>query len=219
MIKRLNINSTLVYMKQLSILFLLFSALVWLPQCSIKEQADELQALRNCKYEVVSADSLYIAGTEAKQLLTNGGLNLLEAPKVAFAYFQQRVPVKGLFNLRITNPGTEEAGINQFDYKLLIKNVELLNGSVNQQITVAPNGGTALVPILVDKDIYPLISNPANQGAVSRFFSSQVEDTVMITLKIRPGFMIADKLVQYPDYIDIQKQVTNIQIISYLKSL
>lgn len=198
-------------------LILLYSSLLF-TACGVKEQADQLQALEKCTYEIVSADSIYIAGTDASQLISNQGLNLYHAPQLAFAYLQQKLPLKGILQLQITNPGTEEAGINQFEYKILIKDTELLNGFIDQKTTVAPNGGTTLVPIRVDRDIYPLLSNPEYQKAVNDFLTSATEKSFIVTFKIKPGIVIGTETIPFPDYISIDKEITNTSLIQYLKS-
>ncbi|MFD2163619.1 hypothetical protein ACFSJU_14510 [Paradesertivirga mongoliensis] len=186
--------------------------------CEVKEQADKLKALESCTYEIVSADSVYIAGTDARQLLQNGGLNIFQAPQLAFAYMQQKMPVKAKLQLKVTNNGTEEAGINKFEYKVLIQDTEILDGFIDQQITVSPSGGTALVPVRIDKDFYPLISNQTNQQAVTNFLTSQTEQKMVVTFRIKPRFVIGTQEIEYPDFIDVKKELTNTVLLSYLKA-
>jgi LEA14-like dessication related protein len=187
--------------------------------CGIKEQAEELQALQKCTYEIVSADSVYIAGTNISQLISNQGLNLLQAPRVAFAYMQQKMPVSGILQLKIINPGTEEAGINQFEYKVYIKDRELLSGFIDKKTTVSPNGGSAIIPIKIDKDLYPLLSDSTVQNAITQFLTSKKEETVVVTFKIKPKFIVANEVIEYPDYISIDKNITNTRLMSYLKGM
>ena len=187
--------------------------------CGVKEQADQLQALQKCTYEIVSADSVYVGGTDVSKLITNEGLNLLQAPQLAFAYMQQRVPVKGILRVKITNPGSEEAGINEFEYKVMVEDVELLSGLMTEKISVAPGGESSIVPVRIDKDVYPLLSNSVNQQAIADFLSTQTEKNVNLTFKIRPSFLVGTEVVKYPDYIDIKRKISNTQLISYLESI
>jgi hypothetical protein len=191
--------------------------LILFNSCQVKEQADQLKALENCTYGIVSADSVYIAGTDARNLVANGGLNLLQAPQLAFAYMQQKMPVKATLQLQVTNNGTEEAGINKFEYKVLIKDTQILDGFIDQKIAVAPNGGTATVPVKIDKDFYPLISSQTNQQAVADFLGAQTEKTMMVTFRIKPRFIVGSQEIEYPDYIDVKKELTNTTLLSYLK--
>ncbi|MBC7914736.1 MAG: hypothetical protein H7Y07_11520 [Pyrinomonadaceae bacterium] len=197
------------------LLFLIPSLLLY--ACGVKEQAEQLQALEKCTYEIASADSVYIAGTDINTLLTPEGLNLLQTPKLAFSYLQQKMPVKAVLNLKITNNGTEEAGINQFEYKVMIKETQLLSGFINQKISVSANGGTSIVPVKVDRDIYALISDAGNQQAISNFLNTNSEKNVVIIFKIKPAFIIGTEVIQYPDYISITREVKNTTLLAYLK--
>lgn len=200
-------------------LILLFTAISIFSSCEIKEQADELRAMEKCTYEVVSADSVRIAGRDIGRFVKNGKLNLIEAPSLALAFFQQKVPLSGILNLKITNPGSKDAGVNNLEYKIFIKGVEIITGSIDQKIVVPANGESSVVPIKIDKDIYPLLASQSNQQAVQDFFGSQTEKYADVIFKVRPSFMVGSKKVDYPNFISINTKLSNKQIVSYLQNL
>lgn len=200
-------------------LILLFTAITIFSSCEIKEQADELRAMEKCTYEVVSADSVSIAGRDVSRFVKNGKLNLMEAPSLALAFFQQKVPLNGILNLKITNPGNKEAGVNNLEYKIYIKDIEIITGFIDQKITVPANGGSSILPVKIDKDIYPLLASQSNQQAVQDFFGSQTEKYADVVFKVKPSFMVGAKKVDYPNFISINTKLSNKQIISYLQNL
>ena len=202
-------------MKRLFFLSVIFAV----SACGIKEQADQLQALKNCTYEVTSADSVYLANVEVAKLVSKDGFELLSVPQLAIAYMQKRMPFKGVVQLKITNPGNKEAAVNQFDYKIFIKTTELTSGSIDNKISVASGGGSTIVPIRIDQDIYSLLSKAENQKAVTDFFGSQEEKNAVITIKIKPTIAIGKELIRYPDYISIDKKISNKTLLSYLDNL
>lgn len=186
--------------------------------CQLKEQAEELQALKDCTYEVVSADSIYLSNIDVSELVKENTLDLINAPQLAFSYLQKKMPFSAVVNLKITNPGSQEAAINEFEYKVLIKDTEILNGYYDRKISVPPND-SMVIPIKIDRDVYPLIANREHQAAVSGFLGSAAEKSTAISLKIKPAFAVGDKMVKYPDYITIDKTFTNRSLISYLNGL
>jgi hypothetical protein len=200
-------------------IFIYALVLFTLVSCGVKQQAEELQALQQCTYEVVSADSVFVAGTPLNKLVSKDGFNPLQAPGVALAYMQQKMPVEGILKLKITNPGSNDAGINQFGYRILIKDVELLNGFVEQKTSISAAGGSTIVPLKINKDIYSLLSDVSNQQAVSSFLVSSEEKKVIITFKIKPKFLVADQIVEYPDEISIDKELTNKELIRYVSRM
>lgn len=199
--------------------FLPLTIVFFITACGIKEQADQLKAFEKCTYELVSADSVYVAGTDVKKLISGKGLNLQQAPKIAFAYFQQKIPVKGTLQLKVVNPGNEEAAINQFEYKILIENIELLSGSIDKHLSIAPNGDSVIVPLKIDKDVYPILSDAANQRAINEFLTSATERKLTLQFKIKPSFILGKEIVQYPDYITVNREISNVELLNYLKSI
>lgn len=198
---------------------LLFFIVLVVSSCQLKDQAEELQALKHCTYEIVSADSIYLSNINVSDLIKENKLDLINAPQLAFSYLQKKMPLNAVVNLKITNPGTQEAAINGFEYIALIKDTEITKGYFDKKISVPPNGGTTIVPVRIDQDVYPLISDPGNQSAVSDFFGSGEERKAVITLKIKPSIAIGSEMIKYPDYLTIDKSITNKRLLSYLDTL
>ena len=197
---------------------IVFISLFFIAGCSLNEQVDQLKALKNCSYSLVSADSVYLAGTDVSKMIGSRGLDILRAPSLAFAFLQQKVPFKARLTMRVINPGTETAGINEFDYRIVIKDVELAKGVFDRKVTIDPQGGTADVPIYIDTDLYPVISNQANQKAVSQFLSTDSVRTAIITLKIKPSFVVGKEKVSYPGYIDIDREISNKELLRFVNT-
>ena len=185
--------------------------------CGVKTQVNQLEALQHCVFGVNSIDSVYLAGVPVEKLAGKSGFDLARAPKLALAFFQQKVPLKARLDLGITNPGTEDAGINDFEYILMIADYELLRGVYERAILVPANGGEVAVPFDINTDIYPVISKPENQRVLSDFFSVSKDTSVTITLKVKPNIVVADRKVSYPGYIDIKKQLSNREVLKYLQ--
>lgn len=185
--------------------------------CGVKTQVNQLEALQHCVFGVNSIDSVYIAGVSVDRLAGKSGFDLARAPQLAFAFLQQKVPLKACLNLGITNPGSEEAGINDFEYILMVADYELLRGVYERAILVPANGGEVAVPFAINTDIYPVISKPENQRILADFFSASRDTSVTITLKVKPNIVVADRKVSYPGYIDIKKQLSNREVSSYLQ--
>lgn len=196
-------------MKQVSLILLLF---VLFTGCGLNKQARQIEALEKCTYEISSADSIYLAGRDVSQMVKNRTLELRNVPELALALFRKNIPLKARVNLTINNPTPTEASINQFQYIVLIKNQEIANGFVNQKVSVAP-GGSTTVPVRVNSNIYSFISNGKTMEEILDFVrggeSGAAERKGVVTIKIKPTIDVAGKLVQYPGYITIDKEVSS----------
>jgi hypothetical protein len=193
------------------IIGLSFLSLVVL-SCGINKQAQQLQTLEDCKYEIRSADSIYVAGRDVSRMINSKKINLSNMPEFAWAYLRKDVPLKARINLKIMNPTKEEAAINRFEYLVSIKGQQLANGLVNQKISIAP-GDSVTVPVTVNANIYQILSNGNTMQEIMDFMKggndSATEKKGIVTVKIKPTIAIGNNLVNYPGYITIDKEVSS----------
>lgn len=180
--------------------------------CGVGDQVEQMKALKDCVFSIESADSLYIANMNVAKLVSSGGIDLASTPALAFAMLQRHVPLKGRVMMKIINPGDEKAGISSLEYQIAIKDAVLAEGTIDQPVEVEPDGGVALVPVRIDRDLYPLLSNAAYQDAVASFLSAKEERTAIVTLRVKPAIEVASKKISYPGYIDINKEISNKQL-------
>lgn len=189
------------------ILLIAFTALS-VAGCGINKQIERARAFEKCRYEITSADSIYIAGLDVKQVISSQSLDLLKAPRLALALLRKDVPLEGRLNLQIKNPSSELAAINQFEYKILVKNQELAAGLIDQAIEVSPNGGVTTVPVRINSNIYNLISDSKAQREIVDFFSGADDKKSIVTIKIKPTIGVGNKQIKYPGYITIDKEIS-----------
>ncbi len=191
----------------------LICAAVILSSCNINNQAKQVSALQNCTYEIVSADSVFVAGKDVNKLLANRTIDINNMPELAIAYMRQDIPFKAKINLQIKNPGNNTASINQFEYIVLLKDQELANGTVDQKVTVEP-GETTQVPVNVKGNIYQILSNGKTMKDLIDFVKGSKaiggpEKKGIVTLKIKPMLEVGSKLVPYPGYITVNKEISS----------
>ncbi|WP_285057204.1 hypothetical protein [Pedobacter ginsengisoli] len=179
--------------------------------CGINKQAQQIKALEKCKYRITSAEQIMVAGTDVKKLMGGQDMDLGSLPGLAFGLLRKDVPLKARLNLEVTNPTANDAAINEFEYKILINKQELANGFINQVVNVVA-GGSTTVPVAMEVNIYPFISNNKVMGEISEFIKSSKggpEKKGMLTLKIRPSIKVGNALIKYPGFITIDKEVSS----------
>jgi len=195
-------------MKKISSLLMLVIAL---SSCGISRQAQQIKALEQCNYKLIDATNVTVAGTDVKKLINNQNINLVNIPALALGYLKQDIPLRAVLNLEINNPSSTTAGINNFDYKILINKQEIANGTVNQIVNVGA-GQTVKVPVQLNANIFQFISNGKTLSDITAFLSGAAKGTEqkgMVTLQIKPSIMVAGALVKYPGFITIDKEVSS----------
>lgn len=177
--------------------------------CDVSKQFKQTKAFEKCKYEIKSADSLYLANVNVMETLKSGNFDIIKSPRLVFALLRKNVPLEGNINLEIKNPTPDLAAIRQFEYKLLIKDQEIANGFVDQTISVAPNGAQTIVPIKINSNIYGFLSDSGTQRAILDFFDGNSNSKKsVLTIKIRPTIGLGNKEIKFPGYITINKEIT-----------
>lgn len=187
--------------------------LTWLAlfvsSCGVSKQFKQAKAFEKCKYEIRSADSLYLANVNVLETFKSGNFDIVKSPRLVLALLRKNVPLEGNINLEIKNPTPDLAAIRQFEYKLLIKDQEIANGFVDQTISVPPNGGQTVVPIKINSNIYGFLSDSGTQRAILDFLdSSSNSKKSVLTIKIRPTIGLGNKAIKFPGYITINKEIT-----------
>ena len=180
--------------------------------CGINRQAQQIKALEDCTYKVTGVKQVSIAGTDIKQLMEQQTFSLTSLPGVALGLLRKDIPLRANLNLEITNPSSKLAAINQFEYKILVNNTDLAQGIINQNVSIA-QGQTVTVPVQLVSNIYGLVSNGNVFNdivkAAKKGSSSKDEKLGLLTIKIKPTFMLGNTPVKYPGYITINKDISS----------
>ncbi|PQA59757.1 LEA type 2 family protein [Siphonobacter curvatus] len=199
-------------MKKIILWCSLLAATVSLTRCGVNKQIAEAKALGNCRYDIVSADSIYLAGIPIRELKSFEALNPLKYPQLSAALLRQNVPLDARVNLDIRNPSGKMAGINQLEYKVLLTGQELATGFINQRIAVAP-GGRTTIPIHVSANAFQLLSDAKTRDSFIQFVQNlagnKSSQPSKLTIRIKPTLSLGNKQVNYPGYITIDQEVTN----------
>jgi LEA14-like dessication related protein len=183
-----------------------------LQSCGINKQTNQIKALEKCVYDLVSADSIYVAGTDMSQMIRDRNVDLRKLPRVALGLLRRDVPLTARLNLKVSNPTADLASINQFEYIVLIKDQQIANGFVDQKVVVSP-GGTTNVPVKLNANIYQILSNGKTMDQIFDFIQggsgNGTERKGIVTVKIKPTIQVGKKLVKYPGYITIDKEISS----------
>jgi hypothetical protein len=206
-------------MKKLPLLLLLaLPALFY--QCGVSRQLGEAKALGDCKYNVVSTDSMYVAGydiREFRNIKRLEDINPLKYPRLAAGLLARNIPFSAKVNMEVMNPTTKLAALNQLEYKVLLAGKEMANGFINQRIEVQPAGGRTVVPVRLSTNAYDLVTDSGTRDAfmnILRNLSGDQNSTpTKVQIKIKPTLDLFNKAVNYPGYITIEQEITGAMLL------
>lgn len=194
-----------------------------LSACGVGKQVSEAKTFGECKYDIKSVDSVYLAGIDVREfrnLRSFSDFDLAKYPGLALGLLRKNVPLDLRVNLDITNPTKKRAAINQLEYKVLLSNSEIFNGYLNQLIEVMPGTGSTRVPVKLNANAYQLLTNDQTRDQFVNMILSLTGKSdakpTKFTVKVKPTLDIAGKQVDYPGYITFEKEITS-QMITGVK--
>lgn len=189
------------------ILFISFIAL-FTTGCGVSQK---ISLLEQCRYDIKSADSVYVAGRDITRQIKTGTFDLSSVPELAIGLLRKDIPLRARINLGIENPGSIPVEINQFDYIILFKGQELVNGTTEKRIDINPEE-TTVVPILIRANIYSILSDKNTREEIFSYLrgtdGKENMQKSLISIKIRPSIKVGKKLIKYPVYITIDKELS-----------
>jgi hypothetical protein len=189
-------------------------------QCGVSRQVGEAKALADCKYNIISADSMLVAGYDVREFRNIRKLedfNPIKYPRLAAGLLTRNIPFGAKINLEITNPTSKLAALNQMEYRVLLAGKELANGFINQRVEVPSSGGKTIIPVHLKTNAYDLLNDATTRDAftnILRNLSGDKESTpTKVTIKIKPTIDMFNKAVNYPGYITIEQDLTGKMLI------
>ncbi|MBU0487614.1 MAG: hypothetical protein KKA07_04020 [Bacteroidetes bacterium] len=190
-------------MKKLSLISIL--VLLLAGGCDIFKQVDQMKAFSKCEFRLKSLVDAKLAGVAVQNIKSINDISMLDVAKITSAYSKGSLPLEFTLNVEVRNPNKQAAAMNKLDWILQIDSKEMLNGTVNQRTDVAPNGGTATLPMKMSVDLKKVVADGQAKDIAGYAFnlSDQTNKPTRVTLKAKPSIMVAGVAMKYPGYFTV----------------
>ncbi|CAG5005759.1 hypothetical protein DYBT9275_03645 [Dyadobacter sp. CECT 9275] len=196
-------------------IFVIFACTGFMTGCGVSKQVSDAKTFGDCKYDIASVDSVYLAGMDIREfrnIKSFSDLDLARYPRLGLAMLRKDIPLNLRVNLDITNPTKKRAAINQLEYKVLLTQNEIFSGFLSQLIEVMPGTGSTRVPVRLNANVYQLINNDQTRDEFINMVMSLTgkagSKPSKLIVKVKPTLDIAGKQVNYPGYITFEKEIT-----------
>jgi hypothetical protein len=183
------------------ILFIFFTSI----SC---RQLRELQSFANCDFRLANLANTTLGGVNVQNVRSISDLNLSQAARITQAYASGSLPLNLIVNMEVKNPNATTAAMNSVDWIMLIDDKEIVDGTVNERIQIAPDGGITNLPIRISTDLRKVLNNmPADQAVnMGLGLSGNGDKPTRVTLKIKPSIMVGQTVLKYPGYIKVNQE-------------
>jgi len=190
----------------ITLMFLLMNS-----SCSILEQVDEMKQLSRCEFKLTGVHKLNIAGVDMEGKRSFSDFSFTETAQISTALAKDKLPADFTVSLKATNPNSAKASMNSLDWKLLVDDQHLTEGTIDRYIEIPPNGGEADIPLNVSVDLKSLLSGKSGKAVMNLVanITGYGSNSSEVSMKLSPSIRVGNKMLQYPGYITIEQTVEN----------
>jgi hypothetical protein len=200
-------------MKKIMMILLAASLALPFTSCEILQQAQQMGTLAKCDFRLQSVNQLSLAGINVQRIHKFADLTLLDAGKLTAAVAKGSFPLDFTLNVEAKNPNSTVAGLTKMDWILLIDNIEMTRGVVNQQVTVPANNGSTVIPMNMHVDLKQALSGKG-ADAILNFglnLAGAGNKPTRFTMRLQPTINVASFPISYPGYITIGTEFSGLK--------
>lgn len=185
--------------------------LVLVLSCGIKRQAYEMRNLAQCEFRFEGLSRISLAGVDVSKVtsLEDVGVEGSSALFASLAFGS--LPLEATVNVGVRNPTQSKAAINSLEWMFLIDDIEVASGAVPQRVEIAPNGGTAVIPVSVSTDLLKILSGRSGESVINFALNlaGSGDRPSRVTVKVKPSVHIGGRTIQSPGFFTLSKRFSS----------
>jgi hypothetical protein len=175
--------------------------------CSVFQQTSEIAAFTRCEFRIESARNMKLAGINIQDKSSLSDMSFTEMAKIGSAIAGGTLPLTFDLNIQVKNPNPKLAAMNKLDWILIIDDIEMTRGVLNQRVEIPANSVTS-VPVAMNLDLMKSLSGKSGDALIN--FALNLAGTgsrpTRIKLKAKPTILVGNTPVEYPGYITIKQE-------------
>jgi len=175
--------------------------------CSVLQQTSEIKTFTRCEFRIESARNMKLAGVNIQEKHSMSDLSFMEFTKIGSVLAGGILPLTFDLNVQIKNPNPGMAAMNKLDWILIIDDIEMTRGVLNQRIEIQANT-ISTFPVAMSLDLMKSLSGKSGDALIN--FALNLSGTgsrpTRIKLKARPTIMFGSTAIEYPGYITIKEE-------------
>jgi len=175
--------------------------------CSVLQQTSEIAAFTKCAFRIESARNMKLAGVNIQDKHSMSDLSFMEFTKIGSVLAGGTLPLTFDLNVQIKNPNPGMAAMNKLDWILIIDDIEMTRGVLNQRIEIQANT-ISTFPVAMSLDLMKSLSGKSGDALIN--FALNLSGTgsrpTRIKLKAKPTIMVGTTPIEYMGYITIRQE-------------
>lgn len=188
------------------------AVLTFSTSCDVVKQVSQVANLTKCDFRLESVQRLTLAGVNIQNVTSISDIGMFDAAKLASAVASAQLPLNCTLNIEARNPNTADAGMTKIDWILLIDDIEMTRGILDQVIKIPANNGTAIIPMQVNVDLQKALSGKSADAIINfgMNLAGSGNKPTRFTLKMKPTISVNGFPITYPGYLDVKTEYSGI---------
>ncbi|MGI6321144.1 MAG: hypothetical protein ACOXZK_09390 [Bacteroidales bacterium] len=194
-------------MRKLNLFALMALLLMLIPSCN---ELKQLQNLSKCQFRLNSIEDIRLAGVKLQNVSDIKQISLLDVGKLTTAYVANSFPLSFKLNVDAKNPNDKPAAMTALDWILLIDDIQMTEGLVNNRYQIPAQGVTS-IPMDFNFDLKKVLSG-RSKDAIINFalnLAGVGDKPTRLTLKAKPTVNVGAIPITYPGYLSVKTNFTS----------
>lgn len=172
---------------------------------------DELMTLSKCEFRVVDAENITLGGVPIEGVNSLDDLNPMQIISLGLQAEAGMLPLQMNILVEVRNPNSEVAALDKAEWILIVDGFEMTRGTYQERIEIPPHNGVATASVPVSANIVELLAGESNEALMNLALnlSDIGEEPSRITFRVKPYIRVRNRLIPYPNYIDISTEFTS----------
>jgi len=178
--------------------------------CEVTRQAKTAMNLANCEFRLVSAENINIAGIAVDNYTSAKELGVADFAMIMGAITQPELPLSLLLNIEVRNPNTAAAGISSLEYIIYIDDIQIVQGSYLNPITVQPKS-SAVISVPLSADLKQALKGKSMDAIMNFGFNlaGVGHKPTRFKVKLKPSILVNGSSLAYPGFITVNTEFVN----------
>ncbi len=174
-------------------------------------QLKEMTNFAKCEFRLKSIENIQLAGFDVQNKKSLSDFSVMDAAKLMAAVAQNNFPLQFTLNVDVKNPNPVQGTLNKLDWILLIDDIQMVQGTTQNKLQIAPNGGVANYPLLFNINLRDVLKEKTGQSLINfgLNMAGAGNQPTRITLRAKPYVSIGNFQIAYPGYFDIKTEYTS----------
>ncbi len=194
--------------------FLLYTVvllMVIVEGCSVVRQIHDTKNFARCEFRLSTVENLTLAGINIQRIKSTRDLTLTDGMRFATALTQSQLLLNFTLNIEVRNPNAEQASLNRLEWILFIDDMRLLDGRVDNKVSVTASGGIATLPLQLSEELKKALSGRSAEalGNFALNLAGEGNKPTRFMLRVKPTIDVLGFQIEYPDYFDVKTEFTS----------